>query len=105
VLDVHLPERVQNFRGQLFGGFTPVYVDFVALHTFRAGRAQSAVRHALVTMNMRVDYFEPVVPPRFRVESQVIHRRGKIALVQTRFLDPAGTLLVFALTTLRELGS
>jgi acyl-coenzyme A thioesterase PaaI-like protein len=104
LLDCHLPERVKNFRGQLFGGFTPVYVDFVALHTFRAGRPKGSPRHGLVTMNMRTDYFEPVVTEHFRVESSVIHRRGKNGLVQTRFLDAHGSLLVFALTTLRELG-
>ena len=27
----HLPEHVRNPRGQLFGGFTPTYVDLVAL--------------------------------------------------------------------------
>lgn len=104
LLDCHLPERVKNFRGQLFGGFTPVYVDFVALHTFRAGRRKEMGRHPLVTLNMRTDYFEPVVSERFRIESQVIHRRGRTSLVQTRFLDAHGALLVFALTTLRELG-
>ena len=34
----HLPPQVKNPRGQLFGGFTPTYVDFMAIHTFWAGR-------------------------------------------------------------------
>jgi acyl-coenzyme A thioesterase PaaI-like protein len=104
MLDCPLPAKVRNFRGSLFGGFTPVYVDLVSLHTFRAGRPKAAPRHPLVTVNMRTDYFEPVVSDRFRIESEVVHRRGKTCLVQTRFLDDHGTLLVFALTTLREVG-
>lgn len=103
LLDCALPARLRNFRGSLFGGFTPVYVDLVALHTFRAGRPRTAPRHPLVTVNMRTDYFEPVVSERFRIESEIVHRRGRTCLVQTRFLDDHGTLLVFALTTLREL--
>jgi acyl-coenzyme A thioesterase PaaI-like protein len=103
LLDCALPARLRNFRGSLFGGFTPVYVDLVALHTFRAGRARGSPRHPLVTVNMRTDYFEPVVSDRFRIESEVVHRRGRTCLVQTRFLDDRGMLLVFALTTLREL--
>jgi len=103
LLDCALPAKLRNFRGSLFGGFTPVYVDFVALQTFRAGRARGSPRHSLVTVNMRTDYFEPVVSDRFRIESEVVHRRGRTCLVQTRFFDEHGTLLVFALTTLREL--
>jgi acyl-coenzyme A thioesterase PaaI-like protein len=103
LLDCSLPAKLRNFRGSLFGGFTPVYVDFVALRTFRAGRARGSPRHSLVTVNMRTDYFEPVVSDRFRIESEVVHRRGRTCLVQTRFFDEHGTLLVFALTTLREL--
>ena len=103
LLDCALPARLRNFRGSLFGGFTPVYVDLVALHTFRAGRVRGSPRHPLVTVNMRTDYFEPVVSDHFRIESEVVHRRGRTCLVQTRFFDAHGTLLVFALTTLREL--
>ena len=31
----HLPDHVKNPRGQLFGGFTPTYVDLIALFTAR----------------------------------------------------------------------
>jgi len=101
VLDVHLPAQVKNPRGQLFGGFTPTYVDLVALRTVRAGLPNKAPRGWLATVNMRIDYFEPVVEE-FRIESSVLHRRGRTVLVETRFLDRSGTLLVFAVTTLRE---
>lgn len=101
VLDVHLPAQVKNPRGQLFGGFTPTYIDLVALRTVRAGLPPKAPRGWLATVNMRIDYFEPVVEE-FRIESSILHRRGRTVIVQTRFLDRSGTLLVFALTTLRE---
>ena len=98
----NVPERVKNPRGQLFGGFTPTYVDMVALFTVRAGETPGTPRHWLATTNMRVDYFEPVVGPRFVIESELIKSRGRLRFVQTRFLDEAGTLLVFAVTTMRE---
>lgn len=100
-LDVHLPEHVRNARGQLFGGFTPTYVDFVALFTVHAGAA--AWEGWLATTNMRVDYFEPICGPRFTIESTVIKRRGRMRWIETRFFDPPGTLAVFALTTVQQL--
>ena len=103
-LDVHLPERVKNPRGQLFGGFTPAYVDLVALFTVRAGidRSSWAAGGWLATTSMRVDHFEPVVGPRFVIESTPLKSRGRLKFVETRFLDTAATLLVFAVTTMRE---
>jgi acyl-coenzyme A thioesterase PaaI-like protein len=100
-LRVRLPPQVRNPRGDLFGGFTPTYVDLVALLTFRAGEPAGTARRWLNTMNMRVDYFEPIRDG-FLIESEVINRRGRNGWVETRFLDDAGTLLAFALTTLRE---
>lgn len=104
-IDAHLPEHLKNPRGQLFGGFTPAYVDLVALFTVRAGLPRDAdprTRGWLATTNMRVDYFEPVVGPRFRIESRLVKRRGRTLFVETRFLDEAGELAVFAITTIRQ---
>lgn len=102
-IDAHLPERAKNPRGQLFGGFTPTYVDFVALFTTRAAEdGPTPFRSWLATTNMRVDYFEPVLGPRFVIESQVVKERGRTVFVETRFLDAGGELLVFALTTMRR---
>ena len=58
----HLPHHVRNPRGQLFGGFTPTYVDLLALFTVRAGesRVEERFRTWLATTNMRVDFFEPI---------------------------------------------
>jgi acyl-coenzyme A thioesterase PaaI-like protein len=100
-LRAHVPEAVRNPRGQLFGGFTPTYVDLIALLTFRAGHEGPGPRRWLATLNMRVDYFEPIRDA-FWVESDVVRRRGANAWIETRFKDADGTLLAFALTTLRE---
>jgi acyl-coenzyme A thioesterase PaaI-like protein len=101
----HLPHHVRNPRGQLFGGFTPTYVDLLALFTVRAGepRVEERFRTWLATTNMRVDFFEPIVGPEFLMESRLIKRRGRTNFVETRFFDPEDTLAAFALTTMREL--
>jgi acyl-coenzyme A thioesterase PaaI-like protein len=105
-LGVHLPDTVKNPRGQLFGGFTPTYVDLVALFTVRAGperhaRMTSGTSGWLATTNMRVDYFEPIVGPTFVIESQREKQRGRTHVVLTRFLQD-DELAVLALTTMRE---
>jgi acyl-coenzyme A thioesterase PaaI-like protein len=102
-LDVALPERARNPRGQLFGGFTPTYVDLVALLTVRAGeeRSKATSPRWLATTNMRVDYFEPIVGPRFVIDSTEERRRGRTHFVATRFYQD-DQLAVFALTTMRR---
>jgi acyl-coenzyme A thioesterase PaaI-like protein len=101
----HVPAHVKNPRGQMFGGFTPTYVDLVALLTVRAGERRDATgfRTWLATTNMRVDYFEPLVGPEFVIESRLVKKRGRTNFVETRFFDPEDTLAVFAITTIREL--
>jgi len=103
-IEARLPEHVKNPRGQLFGGFTPTYVDLVALFTVRAGRRHEPTAQSgwLATTNMRIDYFEPITGPSFVMESRQIVRRGRTDFVETRFLDPEGRLAVFAVTTMRE---
>ena len=104
-IQAHLPDHVRNPRGQLFGGFTPTYVDLVALFTVRAGaarEAQARFRSWLATTNMRVDYFEPILGPTFVIESRLVKKRGRTNFVETRFLDAEGELAVFAVTTMRE---
>jgi len=101
----HVPAHVRNPRGQLFGGFTPTYVDLVALFTVRAGEqhVEERFRTWLATTNMRVDYFEPIIGPEFLIDSRLVKRRGRTNFVETRFYDPEDTLAAFALTTMREL--
>ena len=103
-VSAHLPPQVRNPRGQLFGGFTPAYVDLVALFTARsrAQRAAASARLWLATTSMRVDYFEPVIGPKFVLDSRREKQRGRTHVVTTRFLQ-GDQLAVLAVTTLREL--
>ncbi|MFV0258268.1 MAG: PaaI family thioesterase [Acidimicrobiales bacterium] len=99
----HLPDHARNPRGQLFGGFTPTYVDLVALFTVRAGPDRlnpDAPRHWLATTNMRIDYFEPITGPMFTITSTVEKRRGRTVFVTTRFFQ-GDELAVHAVTTMR----
>lgn len=104
----HLPAHLLNPRGQLFGGFTPTYVDMVSLLTVRAGNREEwrgregrGPRNWLATTNMRVDYFEPILGPRFEIESRLEKSRGRTRFVSARFMQ-GGEMAVFALTTMRE---
>ena len=105
-----IPDHVRNPRGQLFGGFTGTYVDFMSLFTFWAGREDERVktRSWLATLNMRVDYFRPVMGPRFEMEGRVVHLRGGTGMIETRFFEegagPEGSPLVYAYTTLKATG-
>ncbi len=104
-ISAHVPAHLRNLHGQLFGGFTPTYIDLVALHTVWAG-AQRFLPHPrpwLATTNMQVDYSDPIVGPEFVIESRLMKRRGHTNFVETRFFDPGETLAVLATTTLREL--
>jgi acyl-coenzyme A thioesterase PaaI-like protein len=101
VVDVPLVPAVKNFRAQLFGGFAPAYVDLIALRTVSAGTRDKA--HGwLVTLNLHVEFFEPVEGPRFLIESALVNRRGRTIFVETRFKDAGGKLLLFATVTLLE---
>jgi acyl-coenzyme A thioesterase PaaI-like protein len=101
VVDVPLVDAAKNFRGHLFGGFAPTYIDLIALRTVSAG-ARERAHGWLVTLNMRVEYFEPVEGPRFVIESRVVNRRGRTILVETHFRDQAGKMLLFATLMLME---
>jgi acyl-coenzyme A thioesterase PaaI-like protein len=100
----HVPAHLKNPRGQMFGGFTPTYVDLVGLFTVWAGeeRRDPRSRSWLATTNMRVDYFEPLVGPEFIIESRLVKKQGRTMFVETCFFDPEDTLAVFALVTMRE---
>lgn len=97
-----LPEAVRNPRGQLFGGFTPAYVDLISLLAARAGgETPDPRREWMATTSMRVDYFEPIVGPTFEIEAEVEKRRGRSIFVVTRFLQ-GDALAAYAVTTLRQ---
>ena len=103
-IDAGLPAHVRNPRGQLFGGFTPTYVDLVALFTVRIGTdlPDGTPRQWLATTQMRLDYFEPITGPRFVIESELEKKRGRTNFVLTRFFQD-DSLAVLAATTIREI--
>jgi acyl-coenzyme A thioesterase PaaI-like protein len=101
VVDVPLVSSLKNFRGQLFGGFAPAYIDLVALRTVSAG-ARQRPHGWLLTLNMRVEYLEPVEGPRFVIESRIVNRRGRSFLMEVVFRDQAGKMLLFSTLTLLE---
>jgi acyl-coenzyme A thioesterase PaaI-like protein len=101
VVDVPLVALAKNFRGQLFGGFAPAYIDLIALRSVSAGARQR--RHGwLLTLNMRVEYLEPVEGPRFVIESRILNQRGRSYLIEVVFRDHAGKMLLFSTITLLE---
>ncbi len=87
----HLPDAVRNPRGQLFGGFTATYIDFLSIFTFWSGREAEHKKNRgwLATLNLRVDYFQPVMGPRFEMEGRVVHRKGTTSMIETRFFAEA----------------
>jgi len=101
-MDVHLPQHLLNPFGQLFGGFTGTYVDMAAIYVVRTiyvGQPGYTRSH---TVNMRIDYLEPVLGPRFRLVGELIKDGRSTCLVATSFFDFEGTRLVYAITTLRQ---
>ena len=101
IVDVPLVAAVKNFREQLFGGFAPAYIDLIALRTVSAGTGERS--HGwLLTLNMHVEFFEPVEGPRFIIESTLVNRRGRTIFVETRFKNTDRKLLLFATVTLLE---
>ena len=99
-IEAHLPAHVKNPSGHLFGGFTPTYVDLLALRT--AHSILTPPLRGLATVNMHVDYFDPVLDERFLLESRVVHSRGRIHLVEVLFRALDDRLLVHSHTTLRQ---
>jgi acyl-coenzyme A thioesterase PaaI-like protein len=100
-IQADLPAHLLNPRGQLFGGFTGTYVDFVSLYTVRGD--PTSPRGFQSTINMRIDYFEPIIEGSFEILGQTINQRGKNSLVSTSFTQN-GNLAVYAITTMREIG-
>src|SRR6266545_1894315 len=54
-IEAELPHHVRNPRGQLFGGFTPTYVDLLALFTVRAGESRAPWKRGQTTFRMTGD--------------------------------------------------
>ncbi len=101
-LEVEIPGRVMNPRQQLFGGFTGTYVDMVALYAIRTLFSANE-DYWITTVNMRIDYLEPVVGPRIRLRGELIKQGRSTSLVAVHFMDLEGNRQVYALATMRVL--
>jgi acyl-coenzyme A thioesterase PaaI-like protein len=101
-VDVHIPAHMLNPRQQLFGGFTGTYVDMISIYTARTLYDDNANFWAS-TINMRIDYLEPVLGPRVLLRGELIKQGKSTSLVATHFIDHSGNKLVYAITTLRML--
>ncbi|MFK7865054.1 MAG: PaaI family thioesterase [Pseudohongiellaceae bacterium] len=101
-LDVHLPNHLLNPRDQLFGGFTGTYVDMVSIYTVRTLFTESTEFKWSSTVNMRIDYFAPVLGPRFLLKGELLKDGRSTCLVATHFSDMEGNKLVYAITTLKK---
>lgn len=85
-LRVPLPERLCNDRGVLAGGLAAAYLDFVAIHLFQSARAGDEETGMLVTSNLRVEFFAPVVGPEFDLVAQIVNRTPRSGHVELRYL-------------------
>ena len=101
LVECHLPDSCLNPKGQLIGGFTGAYVDLVALYTSRSDTDPPTGFQS--TVNMRVDYFEPISVGVFNIEGRVLHRRGKNRLISVQFRQHE-TTAVYGLVTMRDTG-
>ena len=99
-LRADLPERVMNPRGELFGGFTATYVDFVSLHLFHLGQPAREPRRWLSTASLHVEYFAPVRGPEIEIAGELLQRRGRRGCAQTRFFSADGDLCAVGQATL-----
>ncbi len=101
-IEAHLPDRVLNPRGQLFGGFTGTYVDMISLYTCRTLHDDASASPWSATVNMRIDYFAPVLGPRFKLRGELINDGRTTCLIATTFSSLDDEKLVYAITTLRK---
>jgi acyl-coenzyme A thioesterase PaaI-like protein len=99
-LRAELPARVMNPRGELFGGFTATYVDFVSLHLIHLGRAAGEPRRWLSTASLHVEYFAPVRGPVVEIAGELLQLQGRRGCTQTRFFSADGDLCAIGQATL-----
>jgi len=100
--EIHLPQQVLNPHGELYGGFTGTYVDLVAIYAVKRLFTGQANLLRTFTVNMRLDYLEPIVGPRLFLESKILKNGRSTCLVSTHFISHDDALLVHALTTVKK---
>ena len=101
-IEAHLPAHLMNPRQQLFGGFTGTYVDMISLYTCRTLFDDGQAFGWSATVNMRIDYFAPVLGPKFRLKGELVNDGRTTCLIASQFTDLEGNKLVYAITTLRK---
>ena len=101
-VEAHLPERLLNPRAQLFGGFHGVYVDLMSIYAARTLVTDTQSFKWSTTINMRIDYFNPVKGESFLLNSEVINDGKSTCLVATTFKSLEGVKLVYAIATLKK---
>jgi acyl-coenzyme A thioesterase PaaI-like protein len=101
-VECYLPASALNPLGQLFGGFTAAYVDIISLYTAKRDCGDQLGFQS--TINMRIDYFEPIINKSFTAQGRIVNRRGDNRLISTRLLQD-GKSCAFALTTMRHIRS
>lgn len=101
-VDAHLPDHLRNPRNQLFGGFTGTYVDMISIYTVHTLFDDENGFKWSATVNMRIDYFAPVLGPRFLLKGELIRDGSSTCLVAAQLIDMDGNKLVHAITTLHK---
>jgi len=85
-LRVPLLARLKNRRLQLFGGYTPAYVDMLAYRVARSGTLGESDTF-FATTSMHIDYLEALTGDDFEVECQLLKARGRNAITEARFFQ------------------
>jgi acyl-coenzyme A thioesterase PaaI-like protein len=101
-VQARLPDRVMNPRGNLFGGFTPTYVDFFALHVTHTLREDAAPISWQQTANLRVDYFAPIVGPELEMQGEILNSSGRTHFVEVRFVVDGRLCAIGQATLIQE---
>lgn len=101
-INAQLPERLLNPRRQLFGGFTGTYVDMMAIYTVRTLYIDKPGFAWTSTINMHIDYLEPVLGPDIKLRGELIKDGNSTCLVAVHIMDSSGNKLVYAICTMKK---
>ena len=56
-----------------------------------------------MTLNLRIDYFDPVRGPEFEMVGRLVHNRGGLSWMEVQFEDPSGKVLALGHATLKAI--
>ena len=86
-----------NPQGSLHGGITALAMDVSMGHLLAKEKGPGA------TLEMKVQYLQPVREGRVRAEGRALHSGASVWFMESRLLDAQGTLLAFASATWKVL--